>query len=708
MSWMTASLAAGLAVACSSDGLAPGNGPTVASISVQPAVATVSVGGSFSLRAEPRSPGGEVMAGQGVRWASEDPDVAQVSAGGVVTGVSVGTVLIAASVQGKDALAEVTVTPTPVASIRLSVGNRSMLVGESLQLTADPLDNGGNVLQGRPVEWTTSNASVATVTGEGLVTAVATGGAVIRATAEGRSAVASISVSAVPVASIEVNPTDANLVVGQTTQLTAEPRDSAGEALAGRVVTWSTSNPQVATVTSSGLVTAISVGTTTITAASDGRLARVTVTVAPRPVSTVVVSPSQVSIHVGQKAQLNASPTDAQGNPLTGRPVNFSSSNTAVATISTGGLVTAVAPGSATITATSEGNSGTASVTVTPAPVVSVSITPSSTSIGVGSQTQLTAVPRDGGGQVLTGRTVTWTSGAPGLASVSGTGLVTGIAAGTAVILANVEGVVASATVSVGSVAVASVSVSPTSANLTVGGTASFTATLRDAAGNVLSGRVVGWSSSDQAVATVSQSGQMTAVGAGSATITATAEGQTGTATVTVAPGGPGPIVSITLSPSTLTLAVGGTQALTATALDAQGNVVSGAAITWSSGNNAVATVSQSGVVTAVAPGTVVITAASGTVTGSATVTVQQVPVARIVISPADPTIREKEWVQLTATLYDANDNVLTGRPVAWSSSDASKVSVDSTGLVTGKKKGTETITATSGGTSGSTTVRVR
>jgi uncharacterized protein YjdB len=317
-------------------------------------------------------------------------------------------------------------------------------------------------------------------------------------------------------------------------------------------------------------------------------------------------------------------------------------------------------------------------------------------------------VPRDGGGQVLTGRTVTWTSGAPGLASVSGTGLVTGIAAGTAVILANVEGVVASATVSVGSVAVASVSVSPTSANLTVGGTASFTATLRDAAGNVLSGRVVGWSSSDQAVATVSQSGQMTAVGAGSATITATAEGQTGTATVTVAPGGPGPIVSITLSPSTLTLAVGGTQALTATALDAQGNVVSGAAITWSSGNNAVATVSQSGVVTAVAPGTVVITAASGTVTGSATVTVQQVPVARIVISPADPTIREKEWVQLTATLYDANDNVLTGRPVAWSSSDASKVSVDSTGLVTGKKKGTETITATSGGTSGSTTVRVR
>jgi uncharacterized protein YjdB len=783
-----------LILACS-DALDPGPGSEVSSISVAPSVATVAVGASFTLRAEVRSADGTMLA-EGIRWATEDPAIAQVTAGGLVTGVSVGTVRIAASVQGKDALADVTVTPTPVASIRLSSSNRGMLVGESVQLTAEPLDNAGKLLQGRPVSWTTSNASVATVTDDGIVTALATGGAVIRATAEDRSAVASITVSAVPVARIEVNPSSVDIVVGQTTQLTAEPRDSAGEVLSGRVMAWSTSSAQVATVTSAGLVTAVSVGTATITAASDGRVARVTVNVSPRPVGAVVVSPGQVSINVGRTTQLTASPTDGQGNPLTGRPVSFTSSNTGVATVSSGGLVTGIAPGSATIAATSEGKSGTASVTVTPEPVVSVSVVPATSSIIVGSTVQLSAVAFGANGQPLPGRVVSWSSGAPGLASVSGSGLVIGIASGTAVILAHVDGVVGSATVSVAQMPVASVSVSPSTASLTVGGTSTLSATLRDASGNTLSGRIVGWSTSDQAVATVSQSGVVTGVAAGSTTITATSEGQTGTASITVTSGGPGPLAAITLTPTSLSLVVGGTQQVIATALDASGTVLSGVSISWSSanssvatvnqsglvagagagnttvtassgsvsasvpvtvtapapgplhtitvspssptvnvgstttltatardasgsvlpgtaitwqtGNAAVATVSSSGVVTGVAPGTVAITASSGGVTGSATVTVQLAPIARITLSPTNPQLRTGDFLQMTATLYDAQDNVLTGRTVTWSSSDNSKFTVDANGLVHALKKGTETVTASSGGRSASTNIRVR
>jgi uncharacterized protein YjdB len=615
-------LAALLPLACSTDALNPGPASSVASISVVPSVATVSVGASFTLRAEARDAAGNVLPGLGVRWASEDPDVAQVSASGLVTGLGVGTVRIAASAQGKDALADVSVMPTPVASVRLSATNRAMLVGESLQLDAEPLDGAGTVLAGRPVTWTTTNPSVATVTDDGLVTALSQGGAVIRASVEARSAVASITVTAVPVASIEVSPPDVDLVVGQTTQLTAEPRDSTGAPLTGRMVTWATADPQVATVTSSGLVTAMAVGSTVVRAMSDGLVAAVTITVAPRPVSTVIVSPGQVSINAGQKIQLSATPTDGQGTALTGRPVTFSSSNVQVATVSSGGLVTGVTPGSATITATSEGKSGTASVTVAPEPVASVSISPSSTSVIAGSQVQLTATAFSATGQVLTGRTATWTSGAPGLASVSGTGLVTGIAPGMAVILAHIGGVVASADVNVAQVPVASVSVSPTTANVTAGQTTTLTATLRDASGNTLAGRIIGWTSSDQAIATVSQSGVVTGVAPGIATITATSEGQSGSASVTVVAG------------------------------------------------------SQS--------------------------------VARIVISPSDPTIDRNELVQLTATLYDASDNVLTGRVVTWSSSDPSKATVDSTGLVQGVRKGTVTITATSEGQSATTSVRVR
>jgi uncharacterized protein YjdB len=195
-----------------------------------------------------------------------------VSQGGVVTGLKIGSVLIAASARGKDAFARVTVNPTPVVTVRISTTHRSMLVGEVAQLTAEPLDAGGSVLSDRPITWTSSDASIATVTESGLVTAVSVGGAIITASSEGKSAVASITVSEVPVASIAVTPTVSDLVAGQTTQLSVELRSASGSPLTGRAITWSTSSSDVATVSSDGLVTAVGQGTATITATSEGVL----------------------------------------------------------------------------------------------------------------------------------------------------------------------------------------------------------------------------------------------------------------------------------------------------------------------------------------------------------------------------------------------------------------------------------------------------
>ena len=170
-------------------------------------------------------------------------------------------------------------------------------------------------------------------------------------------------------------------------------------------------------------------------------------TTAPQPVATVTLSATSTSMYVGQSQTISVTLKDAQGNTLTGRTIAWSSSNGTALTVSPSGTLQAVGVGSATVTATSEGKSASVTITVAAAPVApvaSVSVTASSTSLTVGQTTQAVATPRDGHGTALTGKTATWTSSAPNVASVSGTGVVTAVAGGQAMINATIDGVVGS------------------------------------------------------------------------------------------------------------------------------------------------------------------------------------------------------------------------------------------------------------------------
>jgi hypothetical protein len=160
----------------------------------------------------------------------------------------------------------------------------------------------------------------------------------------------------------------------------------------------------------------------------------------PPAVSTVDVSSPGADIIVGQNAQLTATPRDTKGNALTGRTIAWSTSAAATATVSATGLVTGVAPGSATIRATVEGKVGTSTVNVVVPPVATVTVTAPATTLQANQTTQATAVTRDGANNVLTGRPVTWSSSAVAIASVSVTGVITGLTAGTATISATSEG----------------------------------------------------------------------------------------------------------------------------------------------------------------------------------------------------------------------------------------------------------------------------
>ena len=168
-----------------------------------------------------------------------------------------------------------------------------------------------------------------------------------------------------------------------------------------------------------------------------------------RPVASVTVTPSTNALTVGQTATLAVIAKDANGNVIDGRAVQWATSNAAIATVSTAGVVTAVAEGTATVSATVEGKTGQAQVAVSRVPVASVRLTPLTAIIEPRNARQLTAVALDAAGNELEGRPIEWTTDAPAVASVSATGLVQAIAAGYAGITATIEGKSATTVVTV-------------------------------------------------------------------------------------------------------------------------------------------------------------------------------------------------------------------------------------------------------------------
>ena len=513
-----------------------------------------------------------------------------------------------------------------------------------------------------------------------------------------------------PVAAVTVSPAAPTVQVGQTAQLTATPQDANGTPLSGRAVTWASNNTAVAMVNGSGLVTAGAVGSATITATSEGQSGAAVVTVSNVPVASVTVTPASASVQQGATVQLTATPRDANGTALSGRVVTWGSNNTAVATVSGSGLVSGAGAGSATITATSEGQSGTAAITVT-APTGQLAIGDSvqaTVSTWVRNIAQPPADPATGTPPSVIG---TQSAGARGVVD-SGPVLNTTPGGDGAIryhvlFAAAPSGWVVQDYLAkiVPTVPVAAVTVTPASVSVLQGQTVQLTATPRDANGNPLTGRVITWQSSDNTIATVNGSGLVSGVAAGGpVTMTATSEGQSGTATVTVTVA---PVAAVTVSPSAANIAITGTVQLTATPRDANGNPLTGRAISWSSSNNNIATVNGSGLVTGVTAGSVTITATSEGQSGTASITVAGAPVASVTVTPPSASVPAGQTVQLTATLKDANGNVLTGRTVTWASNNTTVATVNSNGLVTTKVAGSATITATSEGQSGTAAITV-
>lgn len=340
-------------------------------ILVEPSAQVLEVGNAIELKVTVTGANGEPVTPDAVFWSSSNEDVARVDENGRVTAVSPGEARIAASVAGKSASSQITVRERRVAQVRVSPLAATVRVGQTHQYTARILDSDGETISGKSVAWSVEKTSVATVNSSGVVRGVAPGETIVRATSDGVTGEAQVTVTRISVARVDVDPKDVELEVDQTRQFTATPRDEDGNELTGRSVTWSSDNTAVATISSSGVVTARSPGVTIVRAVVENHegnaIVRVKEPPPPPPVLTSLeVSPASATLRIGESRQFTVVARDANGNPMQAPPITWSVAPGSVATVSPSGVVTARGFGSATVTARAGGGiEGKASIVVT-------------------------------------------------------------------------------------------------------------------------------------------------------------------------------------------------------------------------------------------------------------------------------------------------------------------------------------------------------
>ena len=318
----------------------------------------------------------------------------------------------------------------------------------------------------------------------------------------------------------------------------------------------------------------------------------------------------------------------------------------------------------------------------------------SATLTTIGQTLQINATVLDQENNVITGASVTWSSGNPAVATVSGSGLVTAVSGGAAQITVTSGVASASASVTVMQRA-GSVAITPASATLALlSESVQLEAAVYDDGNAPIPGAAVVWSSRNPLVATVSSNGLVTAVSNGTAQITATSGGASASATITVMQ----TVGSLTLVPAVVTLtAIGATEQLAANVYDAGGQPFDDAEVSWFSSNPAIVAVDAHGLLTAVSNGTVLIKATANGQSASTAVTVMQ-SASRIEITPMAAMLSSiGETVQLTARVRDGNGHPVADAAVNWSSDDPGVATVSMQGLVTAVMNGTAQITAQSG-----------
>lgn len=352
-------------LACDSSPTAIDPESQAATLTIDASAATIPVQGEAVLSGILRNRTGTELDSRDIRWGTHTPALVVVDSIGrtaKVRGLSPGTARVWASSSGADAEVVIVVTGN-AERVEVTPATHSMPLGTSQQFQALVRDAQGSPLPNAAVGWSTTSASILTVSPTGVVSAAGIGTAQVTATINGRSGSAHVTVTPTPVATVSVAPNPGEVTLGRTIQFFPTLKDAGGNVLA-RPVTWQSSHPAVLEISASGLGTARALGTATITAASEGKSGTTQVSVVPQSTLLVEVFPASTAINPGDSVRFSAVARNSSGTVVTGLPVSWASSDPSVATMTGLGMATGVNPGVATITAIVDGRSGSTQLSV--------------------------------------------------------------------------------------------------------------------------------------------------------------------------------------------------------------------------------------------------------------------------------------------------------------------------------------------------------
>ena len=655
-------------------------------------------------------------------FTSTSPTIASVSVEGLVRGLSLGSTTIAAVAKGKSAITQaVNVTAAVLVSIAVTPNNPSLAKGTDQQFTAIGTFSDGttqNITE--DVIWTSSNADVMTIDQNGLGSSDQIGSVAITASLNGVSyTTGSATITAASLTNLTLSPTAAQIAKGTTRQFiaTGTYTDGTSQNLSSNV-TWTSSNSAVVTIDALGIATATGVGTATLTAAYQGHTVSTTsFAVTPATLVSIVFLPAHPTVAPGTSTQVTVLGifSDGSTQDLSSSSI-YTSSNPAAVTVSPTGLITGIAPGLSTVTVTVDGQTSSFMATVTDATLVSIVITPLAPApLAKGTTEQFTATGTysDGSTQNLSS-TVAWTSSDPTVFTIDANGLATGVGVGLASLSASYQGKTAStASFQVTAATVASLAITPNNASINSGNTQQFTAivTYTDSTTQTVSSTTT-WVSSNPTALTIDANGLATAQTTLLATVV-TVIGQYGSATssvsITVQPVGTPTLTLTSLSviPTSARIATGTSGQFSARGTYSDGSTADiSNSVLWTSSNPLGALVSNTGLATAILPGTVTVQATSGLLQSQATLVVTAATLSSVAISPSGANFANgtREQFTLTGTFSDGSTQDLSSS-ASWSSSATATATISSTGLATGVAPGTAQFTASYQGRSATTGV---
>jgi uncharacterized protein YjdB len=519
---------------------------SLVSINVTPANPSINVGTQQQFTAAGSFSDGTTQdISNVVAWNSSPTGIASITTrSGLATGNSTGTATVTATFNpgGIQGSTQLTVTLANLISLAIIPANPTIAMNTSQSFNAiGTFEDGSTHNLNSLVTWSSSNTGVATISPHNnLAFGVAPGSTTITATTGSISASTGLTITNATLVSIAIAPSGVSIPAGVVVNLSATGTFSDGSTQVLTVpCNWASQNPTIATVNnsggSSGITTAVLPGLATITATAPpvlgGTISGSTqLTVNSATLKSIAVTGNAL-IAPGRSVQHQAtgSYSDSSTHSIT-NAVTWVSSNKAVATVSSNGVVTAQGAGTATITATQNGISGSQGLVVTSSQVTSIAITStnSSSKLAEATSVQLTATGTfaDGTTQNLT-NVATWTSSNPAIATVSRNGgVVTGFAPGTVNITAVFNGIGGSLNnLQVTNAVLTQVTISPGApAPITLGSFLQFgaTGTFNDGTKQVLT-TFSTWNSSNAAVAVVNKFGMATTSGLGTTTITVTA-----------------------------------------------------------------------------------------------------------------------------------------------------------------------------------------